>query len=138
MLLCDFDERAGLYRRTIPVRVIDLKLHELRIRMLGQDLIQQLRPGVERESPVADFAGRFHFLHEIPQPILIVNFVIIILDRMEQVVVKIACAGALKADLQLLLRILFGRMSEESVELGRKGKTVPWITLDQRLAGCDL
>ncbi|EJW99641.1 hypothetical protein EVA_12253, partial [gut metagenome] len=45
---------AGVDPGALPVEVVELELHELHLRVDGEDLVQQVRRVVEREAHVAD------------------------------------------------------------------------------------
>ena len=54
----DLQALAGLDGRIVPVDVIELNLHNLNLRILGQDLIQDVRLIVEGDAEMADLALR--------------------------------------------------------------------------------
>ena len=64
---------------------------------------------------------------------LIVFFVIIALEGMEQVVVEIARAGALEARIELLLGRLLVSALHPGIELGRKEVILSVVSVHERL-----
>ena len=65
----------------LPVGVVDLQLHELHVRVLGQKPVQQLRLVVEGKAVVLHKALRLLFLHKAPYIELVVFFDVALLQR---------------------------------------------------------
>ena len=72
--------------------------------MGGQQLLQQLRIGMEGEAPVPDQPLFLLLLHEVPDAVFIIFFIIVPLEGVEQIEIEIPGAGPLQAGIELLLR----------------------------------
>ena len=59
MLAADLIALAALDGNVIVVQVVELDLHDLDLRVLGQDLVQHLGAVVERDAHMADLALGF-------------------------------------------------------------------------------
>jgi hypothetical protein len=99
----DFIAGSGLDVFILPVGIVDLQLNELCIRMLRQQLIEEVRSVVEREAPVLYDPLFLQLADIIPETIVIVFFDIAPSQSMQQIEIKIACPGALEADPQFIL-----------------------------------
>ena len=56
----------GCHAGAFPVSIVDLQLNKLGVRMLGQQLFQQLGTVVKREAPVLDMPLLLLFLYKVP------------------------------------------------------------------------
>jgi hypothetical protein len=82
------------------------------------------------------FPRRLLFLHEIPQAVFVVLFVIGEHQGMEQVAVEIPGAGALKADLELAFCFCRAVYADGGVQLRRQHEAFSRVAVDQhRLHG---
>ena len=100
MLAADFVALAALDGGIVKVGVVELNLHDLDLRVLGQDLFENLRPVVERNAEVADLALFFELQHRLICAALLEileNFGIL---RVHQIEVEVVHA----ADFQLALK----------------------------------
>ena len=52
VLLADLQTFAALHTGILPVRIVDLKLHEIHLRVLLEQLVQQGGVSMETEAPV--------------------------------------------------------------------------------------
>ena len=115
-----------------PVRIVQLQLYKLHIRMLGQQFIQQPGTAVERESPVSDQPLCLQLFHEFPDAEIIIQGKIFLFDRMQQIIIDVTGMGPLQTGVKLLsgaLRILF---AHPGIQFGRQRKTLSGIAVDQR------
>ena len=136
MFCRNFITAAGHDLRIIPVSVIDLKLNEFRIRMLSQKLIKKFRSIVERKAPVADKSFAFELLYVIPDPVLIIERLVALVQRVEQVKIEIAGFGALQADPEFIPCLLTVPGCEgRGVQLCRQIIGVAGIALNKCLPG---
>ena len=101
--------------------------------MRGEDLIQQFRTVVVREAEVLDKSLLFLLFYKIPKMEFIVFPVVVFLERVEQIIVEIACARALQTGIELLLGSFFGRREHERVDFGAQRVPIPGIAVDERL-----
>ena len=102
----------------LPVGVVELELDELDLRVGVQKLLQHLRVRVEGEAPVADQALFLLLLHKVPDTVIVILFIIVALQRVEQVVVEVSRARALQRGVELLLGAGLVVGLEPGVELG--------------------
>ena len=120
----------GCHTGAFPVGIVDLQLNKLGVRMLGQQLFQQLGTVVKREAPVLDMPLPLLFLYKVPNVILFIFPDVSFADGMEQIVIKIPCPRPLQAGVQLLPGLLHcGR--HPGVELCGQGKLLPGIPVHQ-------
>ena len=75
--------------------------------MLCQKLVEKLGRGVEGETVMLYKSLLLKSLHIVPKAVFIVLFIIIDLQRVQQIEVKISRAGALEADPELPLTFFF-------------------------------
>ena len=130
--LADLKVAPGGHAGVLPVRVVDLELDEFHVRMSLQQFLQQLGIGVEGKAVVFDQALRLHLLHKIPDVVFVVFPVVVSLERVKQVVVKIAGARALQAGVKLLLRAGLVVALQPRVQLGGDGIALPRVAVDHR------
>ena len=121
---------AGGDLGVLPVRIIDLHLDEIHLRMLRQQLVQQFRPGVEGKTQVADQSLFLLLPHKVPEMQLLITLVVVFHQRMQQVVIEVSRAGPLQTGGKLLACGLLCR-GHHGVQLGGKGKAVPRMALYQ-------
>ena len=136
MFCRDFIAGSGLDIFILPVGIVDLQLNELRVRMLRQQLIKEVRCIMERKSPVLYDPLLLELAHIIPETVVIVFFDIASSESMQQIEIKIACPGALEADPQLILGSLLILCSKlRCVELRRKVVRISRVSLNEGFAG---
>ena len=134
VLSCDLIVLPGADPRIVPVRVVDLELRKVRLRVLREEPVQELRPRVEGEPEVPDQSLFLLCLHEVPEMEALVLLVVVLHETVEQVVVEVPRPGPLKALIKLVLRRFLRGCHEKGIHLGGKGKGVPGIPLHQGLS----
>ena len=119
---------AGLDPLALPVQIVELHLHKLHVGIFGQDLIQQLGRVVEGKAGVLHKA--FGLLLEKPVEAVVFLVLQIVggLDAVDEIIVKIACAGLLELFVEDPVAVLEG-MEEAAVQLGGQRKAVPGIAV---------
>lgn len=60
-------QTSGLDQRIVPVSIVHLDLDNFNLRMLGENLVKQLRRSVEGETKVFDQSLFFFFLAQLKQ-----------------------------------------------------------------------
>ena len=135
MLGGDFHARTALVDRVFPVQVVDLQLHELGLRMRGDDLVEFLGGAVVREADVADESFFLHLRHEVPHAQLVENCRAGAAGHVQQVEVEVACARALERLAELLLRV-FGRLAADPRDALR-GELVALARMALHECACD-
>ena len=121
--------------RILPVGVVDLQLDKFRVGVRREELVQNLRRGVEREAPMLDEAFLFLLLYEVPEVVFIVLPVVPRLEGVEQVVVKVPGSGALQAGIELLFGALLVVGAHPGTQLGGQGVALPGIAVHQGRLG---
>ena len=117
----------------VPVEVVDLQLHELRFGVRREDLVEQLRAVVERESDVADTPLGFHAGGEGEAVEALDGAVVRGVEVVQQVVVEVVDAAFRELFGEDPLLIPFG-FEEHRRELGGQCEAAAGMTLDERLA----
>ena len=121
----------GLYPLALPVQVVDLELHEFHLRVLREDLVQQLGGAVEGEAGV---------LHQslgllVQQPAEAVELLVFGIaagfDAVEQVVVEVARPGLLQLVVEDPVPVLQG-IEKAAVQLRGQREAVPGVAVHQR------
>ena len=120
----------GVNPGAVPVQVVDLQLDELHLRVLGEDLVQQLRVVVVGEARVL-YQALGLFLQQPVKAVELLELVVDVpLDAVEQVVVEIPGAGLFQLGVEDLVPVLQG-VEEPGVELGGQGKALPGVAVHQ-------
>ena len=130
MLYSDFIASAGLNPLAFPVQIIDLQLNKFHLRMLRQDLIQQLGAAVERESGMFNQPCRLF----IQKPAEAVQLLIFrqhgSFNAVDQIVVKIGDAGFLKLFVEDPVPV-FQKIDITGVQLGGQGVAVSGMAVHE-------
>ena len=130
MVLCRrLIHRAGLDPFALPVEVVELDLYKFHLRVLCQDLVQQLRRVVEGKARVLDEPLRLLVQQPVEAVKLLVLGVTARLDAVQEVVVEVARAGLLELLVEDAVAILEG-VEEGAVELGRQGEALARVAVD--------
>ena len=133
MLPCHFHVGTALNVRVIHVRIVDLELDEINIRVLRQELVEKIWTRVERETVMLDEALRLEFFYELPDVVFVVFGEVLILQRMQEIEIKISRTGPLKARIELLLCRLLVSALHPGIELGRKEVILSGVSVHERL-----
>ena len=123
---------AGLHLGVLPVQIVDLKLDEVHLRVLGEHLLQQLGGAVEGEARLTDVPFRLLLLDkgEAVQPLG--DLVVLVVDAVEQIVVEKLHAAALELELEHVGLLLGGGLFQLGQgQLGGQGEGVPGVPLHQ-------
>ena len=123
-----------LHGRILPVRVVNLQLNELHLRMLIQDVFQLLRRGMERKAHMLNQPFLLLFLHPAPHVKIIKIFCTALSQVMEQIEIKIACSRLLQRGIKLSDGFLSCLTVNPGRVLGSQLETLTRIALYQRLA----
>ena len=124
---------SGGYFRVFPVSVVNLQLDEINLRMHGQQLVKQCRRAVKRKANVSDQAFFLLLVHKIPQMELVISLIVVFLQRMKQVIIKIAGACSFQTGIKLLLGGSFC-CGNPGVQLCRQCIRVTGMAFDQSLS----
>ena len=131
MLYADLIAQAGLHVFILPVCIVDLQLHKLRLRMGRKDLLQHRRLIVERKARMPDQPLRLQLLHEVPEPQLIRRFGILRIQRMEQIHIKKVRPAALLLQPEYLPGGMLPFGQNRNGQLIRQNKAFPRVTGQQ-------
>ena len=130
MLLRRLIAFPGLDAFAVPIQIVELELHELHLRVLGQHLVQILRRVME---------GKAHVLYQtllllLPEPVVAVKlFVHLVMQRpnvVDQIVIKVFHTGFFKLGLEYFVPIL-KRFYIVRMELGGEGIAVSGVAVRQ-------
>ena len=113
----------------VPVGIVDLQLDEVDVGILGQQALEALWAGMVREAPVANDALLLEATNPVPQLVVVIRLVVVVLDGMEQILVKVVRAQALQTGVQLLLGLLGRGASQPGVCLAADGVALARVTL---------
>lgn len=117
----------------VPVEVVDLQLHELRFGVRREDLVEQLRAVVERESETADAPFGLHAGGEGEAAEPFGGAVVRGVEVVQQVVVEVVDAAFRELFVENPLLILLG-LEEHRGELRGQREAVAGMPLDERFA----
>ena len=122
----------GLDAAVLPVQVVELELHQLHLRVLRQDLVQDLRRVVEGEAQTAEFPGRLLLPEEGEAAQPLGRLVGILVDIVEEVPVEIVHAALLELLVEdprlVLLRPV---LEQDQGQLVRQSKALPRVPVYQ-------
>ena len=107
VLSCNFPASSGLDLRVLPISPVKLKLDKFSFRMFCQNIIQDFRSVMKRETKVLD-QSLFLLLQEIlPEAPLIEFRYAVLIERVQEIEIEVACTGSFKRYIQLSFCILF-------------------------------
>jgi len=130
--LGDLHAAARLHDRVVPVEVVHLQLHELHVRVSGEQLVEDLGAVVDGEPDVADLPSRLLLGDEIPHVELVELRGACATHVVEQVEVDVIDTQAVERRLEIALRDLpAGHGPGEA--LGGNGIRIPRVTRGERL-----
>ena len=99
---------ARLYPLALPVKIVELELYEFNLRVIRQHTIQQLRLVMIGKSRVPYQSFRLLLLQPLKAFELLVLDDLFLIDRMQQVIVKVACARLFKLLVEYLVSAFKG------------------------------
>ena len=122
---------AGLDVVVLPVRVVDLQLDELHLRVLGKQLVQHVGLVVEGEAHVLEQALLLHLQGVVPNAELVKGLGAVVAAVVQQVEVEIPGTGAPQRGLQHLLGLAGGLGSGPGGQLGGQLEAFPGVPVHQ-------
>ena len=133
MLAGNLHVAARLHHRALPIQIVHLQLDEVHFGMLVEQLVERLRAVVHAEAHVADLASGLHLLRPFPQTEVVELFRALAAHVVQQIIVHIVGAQALKGGIQASLGG-FGIGQRPSKALRGDGEALTRIAPHQRLA----
>ena len=130
VLSADFIAFSGLNRRVIIVDIVELELYHLDLRILGEDLVKDLRTVMERDSKMADLSFFLEFQCRLIRMTFLELFELFNILGMHQVKVKILHSTAFQLGLKKRADILFF-FEEISCQLIRENIAFSRVTARQ-------
>ena len=130
MLSADFIAFSGLNRRVIIVDIVELELYHLYLRILGEDLVKNLRTVMERDSKMADLSLFLEFQCRLIRMTFLELFKLFNILGMHQIKVKILHSAAFQLGLKKRADILFF-FEEISCQLIRENIAFSRVTARQ-------
>ena len=100
---CYLIATTGTDERVFPVGIVNLKLYELNVRMVGKQLFQTFRRRVEGKAVVADQSLQLQLFHVVPDAKLVELLMVSLVDSMKEVEVNIARSCTFQTDVDLVL-----------------------------------
>lgn len=129
----DLIQPAGLHHLVVPVRIVQLDLDELYLRVLVQHLFKQLGRAVIGKAEVANLPGRLFRHGPLEAVVFLIGVeVLSVLQAVQQVEVEIFDAAPRELFAEDAIPVL-RPVHHSRGELGRQGKALPGIAPDQRL-----
>ena len=122
---------AGLDVVVLPVRVVDLQLDELHLRVLGEQLVQHVGLVVEGEAHVLEQALLLHLQGVVPNAELVKGLGAVVAAVVQQVEVEIPGTGAPQRGLQHLLGLAGGLGPGPGGQLGGQLEALPGVPVHQ-------
>ena len=130
---CNLHQSLRVELWIVPVEVVDLQLHEIHLRMGGEQLVQAFRVIVYGKAHVANLADGFLLLREIPHAVLVELGGALAAYVVQQVIVDVVGAKAPERNVQALLcRLFVGQRPGKA--LRGDGERLAWIARHQGLS----
>ena len=124
----------ALHGRVVPVRVVDLELYELHLRVGAQQLVELLGRGVEREASVLDETLLPLLGDPVPHAPLVKEMRPELAEVVKEVEVEVACARLPERGLELGHGVLTALAANPGSSLGGQLEALARVALDERLA----
>ena len=99
-----------------PVGIVDLKLHELYVGVVGQQLFEMFRRGMKGEAIVADESLLLQLFHVVPDAEAVELVLVPLVNAVEQVEIDIARPRTFQTDVNLVLG-LFLALADRGIQL---------------------
>ena len=126
-------QSSGLDQRIVPVSIVHLDLDNFDLRMLGENLVKQLRRSVEGETKVFDQSLFFFLLGPVKTVVFhIAVIVCAVLDTVQQVIIKVACSGARELIVENAVTAFDALVHHPLRKFGCQSKAFSRMTLYQR------
>ena len=126
----NFIAAAGLNGGILPVQIVDLQLYKVHIRVLGEDLFQQISAVMEGEAHIHNLAVSLLLAQPVEGIQLLDSGPGTGIDIVQQEVIKELYTAVFQLFGKVLVHIRsFPQLDER--QLGSQGEAVPGVTLDQ-------